>query len=195
MHIPAGCDAGCGAGLGCTVPAIVYQYEKSRRRPDRLTLTIALFLLTYSGNITALATSSREAWAFSRDRGFPFSRTISTLNQKRHVPANAVFLTTLLTLILCLSHKPWLDYRVQCNWVTLPVGPTLHLHGLDSLCFEETNTERTTSASSLGSGVWGLPINAFAVAYSAFAIVFSCFPVTVPVSSARWYDFDRSNGA
>ena len=42
-----------------------------------MTLVIILFLLIFSGNITALATTSREAWAFSRDRGFPFFRWIS----------------------------------------------------------------------------------------------------------------------
>ena len=42
-----------------------------------LALSIILFLLILSGNITALATASRELWAFSRDRGFPFSRWIS----------------------------------------------------------------------------------------------------------------------
>lgn len=42
-----------------------------------MALSIILFLLILSGNITALATASRELWAFSRDRGFPFSRWIS----------------------------------------------------------------------------------------------------------------------
>ena len=40
-------------------------------------LSILLFVLIFSGNITALATTSREVWAFSRDRGFPFSKWIS----------------------------------------------------------------------------------------------------------------------
>ena len=40
-------------------------------------LLIILLLLVFSGNITALATTSRELWAFSRDKGFPFSRWIS----------------------------------------------------------------------------------------------------------------------
>lgn len=40
-------------------------------------LTVILILLVYAGNITALATTSREVWAFSRDRGFPFSTWIS----------------------------------------------------------------------------------------------------------------------
>lgn len=42
-----------------------------------LLLNIILFLLIFSGNITALATCSREVWAFARDKGFPFSKWIS----------------------------------------------------------------------------------------------------------------------
>ena len=42
-----------------------------------LLLTILLFILIFSGNVTALATTSRELWAFARDRGFPFSKWIS----------------------------------------------------------------------------------------------------------------------
>jgi choline transport protein len=42
-----------------------------------LLLNIIVFLLVFSGNITALATCSRELWAFSRDKGFPFSKWIS----------------------------------------------------------------------------------------------------------------------
>ena len=40
-------------------------------------LMAILLLLVYSGNITALASTSRELWAFSRDHGLPFSSWIS----------------------------------------------------------------------------------------------------------------------
>ena len=42
-----------------------------------LLLIVILFLLIFTGNITTLVTVSRELWAFSRDRGFPFSGWIS----------------------------------------------------------------------------------------------------------------------
>jgi choline transport protein len=42
-----------------------------------LVLLVILFILIALGNITALATTSREVWAFSRDKGFPWSRWIS----------------------------------------------------------------------------------------------------------------------
>ena len=47
-------------------------------------LSVILFLLIFSGNITALATTSREVWAFSRDRGFPFSNWISRVSHAVH---------------------------------------------------------------------------------------------------------------
>jgi amino acid transporter len=40
-------------------------------------LTLILFLLILSGNITAVTTVSRETWAFARDGGLPFSRRIA----------------------------------------------------------------------------------------------------------------------
>ncbi len=42
-----------------------------------LLLSIVLFILVFAGNITCVATASREIWAFSRDKGFPYSKWIS----------------------------------------------------------------------------------------------------------------------
>lgn len=55
-----------------------------------MALTVILFLLVFSGNVTALATTSREAWAFSRDQGFPFSKWISRVSPLWNVPVDAV---------------------------------------------------------------------------------------------------------
>jgi choline transport protein len=51
--------------------------------PVALLLSVVLFILIFAGNISALATVSRELWAFSRDKGFPFSKRIS------HVSSNS----------------------------------------------------------------------------------------------------------
>ena len=53
-----------------------------------MTLTVILFLLFSLGIIKALTTTSREAWAFSRDQGFPFSKWISrvsSMNSQRYI--------------------------------------------------------------------------------------------------------------
>jgi choline transport protein len=43
-------------------------------------MTLILFLLILSGNITAVTTVSRETWAFARDGGLPFSRWIAKVS-------------------------------------------------------------------------------------------------------------------
>jgi choline transport protein len=44
-----------------------------------IVLIVLLFVLIFSGNITCLATTSREVFAFSRDHGFPFSRWMAKM--------------------------------------------------------------------------------------------------------------------
>jgi choline transport protein len=153
-----------------------------------LALTIILFFLIYSGNITALATTSREIWAFSRDKGFPFSRQISKMNQHRHVPDNAVYLTTFLTLILCLIN---LGSNLAFNIiVSLSLLALLSTYMISIGCvLRKRILGEPLPEHRWDLGRWGLPINAFAVVYSAFAIVFCCFPLTVPVTTledANW---------
>jgi amino acid transporter len=49
-------------------------------------LILLLFFLT----VTTVASASRQVWAFSRDRGFPFSSWISHVRPSWEIPANAV---------------------------------------------------------------------------------------------------------
>ena len=53
-------------------------------------LTVVIFLLIFVGTFTALATTAREAWAFSRDQGFPFSKWISQVKSSAKGPADGV---------------------------------------------------------------------------------------------------------
>src|SRR5271170_5726030 len=71
-----------------------------------LALTIIVFFLIYSGNITALATASREVWAFSRDKGFPFSRWISRVS-------HSSFCRTLYSALTGDADEPYLAHSVQ----------------------------------------------------------------------------------
>lgn len=67
------------ASLDPDVPYLTL-FSKTGSDSAALFLTIIIFILIFSGNITALATTSREVWAFARDRGFPFSTWISRVS-------------------------------------------------------------------------------------------------------------------
>lgn len=150
-------------------------------------LTIIVFLLIFAGNITVLATASREVFAFSRDKGFPFSRWLSKMEQKRHIPFNAVYFTSILSGVICLINlgsTSGFNIVVSLNLLALM---STYMLSIGCIALKRLRGEPLPPARwSLGR--WGLPINIFAFFYSGFAVVFSCFPTELPVdtTSANW---------
>ena len=67
-----------------------------------LFLILVLGFLIGVGNVTAVTTTSRETWAFARDGGLPFSRFMAKVSARFNAPLNAVWVTTVLSFILCL---------------------------------------------------------------------------------------------
>lgn len=66
-----------------------------------------IVVMGISTTVGMLASSSRQFWAFSRDRGIPGSRLWSRVSKKSNIPMNAVFFTatvaSLFTLIPLVS--------------------------------------------------------------------------------------------
>lgn len=171
-----------------------------------LMILIVLFILIYIGNITLLATVSRETWAFARDRGFPFSDWITKvsslhlhsvhgvylpiapqMDHKTHIPFNAVYLTSFLSALLCLIN---LGSTLAFNIiVSLSLLALLSSYTISIGCvlWRRVRSQPLPPARwSLGR--WGLVINALGFLYSLFAIIWCCFPVALPVdgSSANY---------
>lgn len=150
-------------------------------------LLVILFLLISLGNITALATTSREMWAFSRDKGFPFSRWISEMNHKRQVPDNSVCLTSVIAGILCLIN---LGSTFAFNIiVSLTLLALLSTYMISIGCvLRKRLLGEPLPPARLSLGRFGIPINMFAFFYCGFVMVFACFPAELPVdtSSANW---------
>src|SRR5271155_3477088 len=170
-------------------------------------LTLFLFLLILSGNITAVTTVSRETWAFARDGGLPFSRWMSKVSffcwkralgtrlltypqqvsRRYNSPLNAVYVTTFLSLVLCLVN---LGSNVAFNIIislNLVAFLVTYLLSIGCILWKRLQHEPLPPAK-FSLGRWGVPINIFAVLYSTLAIVLSCFPVSLPVDAvnANW---------
>ena len=73
------CIGDLNTAIGSTAPYLVL-FKNTGSVGVALMLSVLIFLLIFSGNVTALATTSREMWAFSRDHGFPCSRWISKVS-------------------------------------------------------------------------------------------------------------------
>lgn len=61
------------------VPIIQVLYNCTGSFAGTSVLTVVLILLSLVGTITCVAASSRQMWAFARDRGFPFSSFIASV--------------------------------------------------------------------------------------------------------------------
>lgn len=156
-------------------------------QPLALVLIILLFILIFSGNITALATTSREVFAFSRDHGFPLSRFLSRIERKRHVPFNAVYATAFFACVLCLINLgSSFAFNIIISLSLLALMST-YMISIGCVLLKRIRHEPLPPARwSLGK--LGLPINAFAFAFAGFAVVMSSFPGSLPVdtSTANW---------
>ena len=134
-----------------------------------LLLTVILFLLIFSGNVTTLATVSRELWAFSRDRGFPFSRWISHVcyfstpyqvlalillsladePQIRHPLQRS--LPFLLRYRCPLPHQSRLNARLQHHRFPISSCPHVHLHDFHRMRTPQAHQRRATTPRTLES--------------------------------------------
>ena len=58
------------------IPIIQVLYNSTSSIPATTFMTAILIVLSMVGTITCIASSSRQVWAFARDKGFPFSSYI-----------------------------------------------------------------------------------------------------------------------
>ncbi|KAG4030484.1 hypothetical protein MFRU_012g02170 [Monilinia fructicola] len=150
-------------------------------------LTAILLILIFSGNITALATTSRELWAFSRDNGFPFSTWISQMNHKRNAPCNAIYLTSIVAVFLCLINLGSSFAFETVISLSILAFLSTYMISIGCVLLKRMMGEPLPPARwSLGR--YGVAINAFAFVYSGFVMIWSCFPSALPatVENSNW---------
>ncbi|KAF1960390.1 amino acid transporter [Byssothecium circinans] len=150
-------------------------------------LVFILHTLMFCGNITALATASREVWAFARDKGFPFSEWISVIDKDKNVPTHSVYITTLLAGLFCLANMGSILAFESITSLCLLGLLSTYTISIGCLLYRRlTNKEIPARRFSLGR--YGTPINLFAFIYCIFIMIFACFPTELPVTtaSANW---------
>lgn len=127
-------------------------------------LMMVVFLLIYLGNISALATTSREVWAFSRDSGFPFSDWISkvippyahptsshifnineSIGKPSHLHPHQQHHPHHHRLQHTLSDQPFLAPLFHDHYLPHSSRPSLNLHALHLPRTPQTSPPRATT--------------------------------------------------
>jgi len=160
------CIGDLDAAINTDAPYLIL-FKNTGSNGIALFLLVMILVLVFMGNITALATTSRELWAFSRDKGFPCSRWISKVYfQSPALPSICHILTNILDepqtpspRQLRLSHlhhrRPPLPHqlrllpRLQHNRLPNPPRPPLNLHDIHRLRAPPASPIQTLTSSPL----------------------------------------------
>ncbi|RMD40943.1 hypothetical protein DV735_g4217, partial [Chaetothyriales sp. CBS 134920] len=131
--------------------------------------------------LALLASASRTTWAFSRDNGLPFSRTLSHVNSERAVPINAIAFTTVCTMLLGLINIISTAAFYGIVGVTTVALYFTYMMPIIMLVIRRLRGEYI-AFGPWRLRKWGLPINIFSLCYSVFISIFMFFPAFIPVT-------------
>ncbi|KAL6716628.1 hypothetical protein ACLMJK_006196 [Lecanora helva] len=163
-------------------PIIEIFMVATRSKGATTALVCALISTLVFSTFGLLASASRLAWAFSRDKGFPFSGFFGKVSSYYMTPVRAIILVAACACLLGLIN---ISSAVAFNALT-SVG--LVGHYTSYLLPMTLLVVRRFGKSEIPwgpwtMGRWGLAVNLAAISYSVVLIVFMVFPPYRPVSA------------
>ncbi|KAK5998949.1 Choline transport-like protein [Cladobotryum mycophilum] len=167
-------------------------------------MTAILIVLCCSASVGILASTSRVFWAFARDRGFPFWRTLSSVNPRTSVPLWAVSITSIISALIGLvvigskvAFSDITSLTLSCLYASYFICAVLLLY---RRCTGGLRTAHSTTMSSGPTntpggelvwgpwhipGVFGIINNAFACVFLLIIWFFCLWPPATPVNAAE----------
>ncbi|KAL8905156.1 MAG: hypothetical protein Q9207_002815 [Kuettlingeria erythrocarpa] len=177
------------------IPIIQVLYNATGSFNGTVVMTCVLIVLSMVGTITVIAATSRQMWAFARDKGLPFSSYIEhvsfrlwsasqqhllTLAQVRpgwDIPLNAIFVTLLLSLLISALN---FGSDVALNAIISLSNAALIFSYMASIgCIRLKRFRNEPLLPRRWSlGRFGAPINDAAMAFLAVGFAMSFFPIS-----------------
>lgn len=152
---------------------------------DSLSLTIISMIVFIGCFIfsagSLMTTFSRVWWSFAREGGVPFSGTMSKIDNKYHVPVNALIFTFFAVSIIGLLE---LGAATALNAILGAGTSFLFLsYGLTIACGLATKREGFAVAHYFNLGrTTGMILSIISVVWIAFITIWLCIPSYVPVT-------------
>ncbi|KAF2731414.1 amino acid transporter [Polyplosphaeria fusca] len=139
-------------------------------------LGVLLLVLVFFASVSTAASSSRQVWAFARDKGLPFSGWIEYVRPGWNIPINALLVCLGVSLIIaCINFGS----DVTLNAIVSISNAALIFSYIISIgCIRLRRIRgQPLLARRWSLGRFGGPINDFALAFLVVAFVFSFFPM------------------
>lgn len=142
-------------------------YNSTQSASSATAMASFIVIMTIFSNLTMVATSSRQLFAFARDHAVPFSLWFSKVPAGRDVPINAILTTFLISCLLSLIN---IGSAVALNSITSLATTSLlssYIVSIGCMIWRRC-TKSPLLRSSFSLGQWGLAIN---IASEAFLVV------------------------
>lgn len=110
-------------------------YNATRSNAGATAMSVFIILMFFFGQLTWVATSSRQLYAFARDRGVPFHGWFATVRPGWDIPLNALLFTFVVTSLLSLIN----------------IGSETALNSITGL---QTNAMLSSYVCSIGCVIW-----------------------------------------
>ncbi|KAJ6096909.1 hypothetical protein N7486_007655 [Penicillium sp. IBT 16267x] len=146
-------------------------------------LASIILLPVIFSNILFNAATSRQTWAFARDRGLPFSRWISKIDTTRKIPVNAIPLSFIISCLLSLINigsSTAFNAIISVNTAALMFTYTI---SISCVIYRKIWHPETLPLRRWDIGRWGLVVNIVGLLYCVFAMFWSFWPTELPVTA------------
>ena len=149
-------------------------------------ILVIIILLLICSNITYLAAVTRDAFAFARDQGFPFSDWIAKVEPKRRIPQNAVIVTSVISICLGLIYIGSITAFYAITSLLTVALLQCYCFSIGCLLWRRIYHPDTLPPAQFPLGKFGIPINAAAVFYALWAFFWAFWPTYSPVTTANF---------
>ncbi|KAI4224026.1 MAG: hypothetical protein L6R36_004964 [Xanthoria steineri] len=172
-------------------PFIQIFYTTTNTPPGASAMISVLIIMDICAAIAFLATSSRIVFAFGRDKGLPFGRTMATVQDESAIPLYAIMLMALVSCVVDLInigsaiafnaiisvgvsslYASYVLTEALLLWHRCTPGPIQQARRINK---ESWHANELAWGPFHVPGVWGILLNAFAVGYGIIVSAFSFF--------------------
>lgn len=176
-------EAALATPTGYPIIEIFYQATNSKRATNAM--IAGLVCSAVCAVLGLMASASRTTWAFARDNGLPFSKTLSYVDPIRAIPFNAIAATTLPLLLLGLINIGSTAAFYAIAGVATVALYFTYLAPIALMTLKRVRRE-PVALGPWRLGKWGLPVNIFSMCYSIFISIFLFFPTFLPVTAKNF---------
>ncbi|KAJ5512918.1 Amino acid/polyamine transporter I [Penicillium fimorum] len=165
----------------------LYVFKQATNTAGVNGLTAIILLPVIFSNIMFNASTSRQTWAFARDKGLPYSRWISEIDPKRKIPVNAIALSCIFSCLLSLINigsDTAFNAIISLNTAALMYT---YVTSITCVIWRKIWHPDTLPIRRWGMGRnWGLAVNIIGLCYSVFAMFWSFWPGELPVTAENF---------